>query len=72
MASIWWQLLNMPTATRGQTTPPILPIAVAMPTPVERADLIQTSGAYKHKTVKLPMATARAPNRRTVVNSSFC
>ena len=29
----------MPTATRGQTTPPILPMAVAIPTPVERTDV---------------------------------
>jgi hypothetical protein len=38
-ASIWWQLCSMPTAIRGQTMPPILPMAVAIPTPVERADV---------------------------------
>ena len=35
-ASIWWQLRSIATATRGQTTPPILPTAVAIPAPVER------------------------------------
>ena len=35
-ASIWWQLPSKATATRGQTTPPTLPIAVAIPEPVER------------------------------------
>jgi hypothetical protein len=33
-------------------------------------NLIRTSGAYRHKTVKLPMAHDRAPNRRIVVNKS--
>jgi hypothetical protein len=48
MASIWWQLLSIPTATRGQTTPPILPMAVAIPTPVERTDVGYT---YKDKKI---------------------
>ena len=38
-ASIWWQFRSMPTATSGQITPPILPMAVAIPTPVERTDV---------------------------------
>jgi len=38
-ASIWWQLRSIATATRGQTTPPILPMAVAIPAPVERTNV---------------------------------
>lgn len=33
-AAVWWQPLTNPTATRGHTMPPILPIAVVIPTPV--------------------------------------
>lgn len=37
--AVWWHPCTKPTATRGQIIPPILPIELAIPTPVVRIEV---------------------------------
>lgn len=39
MDAVWWHPCTKATATRGHTIPPILPIALATPTPVVRTEV---------------------------------
>lgn len=39
MDAVWWHPFTKPTVTRGHTIPPILPIALAIPTPVVRTEV---------------------------------